>query len=130
MRSWVGGEDMVLYRDRVGVSGVALCGYIHSSPYTIPTPDTPHPPNPVLLPIPNPTPQPNPSTQFIIAPTLVPPAPLCPYTAKTLIRPNKAHMSLGRFCCALTIEYKCKTSNINKRLLNSNEQRLNTNVNY
>ena len=37
---------------------------------------------------------------------------------------------LFRFCCALTIEYKCKTSNINKRFYNSNEQRLNTNVNY
>ena len=36
--------------------------------------------------------------------------------AKTLISPSKAHMSLGRFCCAMTIEYKCKTSNINKRL--------------
>ena len=36
--------------------------------------------------------------------------------AKTLISPSKAHMSLGRFCCALTIEYKYKTSNINKRL--------------
>ena len=33
--------------------------------------------------------------------------------ANTLISPSKAHMSLGRFCCALTIEYKCKTSNIN-----------------
>ena len=28
----------------------------------------------------------------------------------------KSHMSLWRFCCALIIEYKCKTSNINKRL--------------
>ena len=37
-------------------------------------------------------------------------------TAKTHISPSKAHMSLERFCCALTIEYKCKTSNINKRL--------------
>ena len=27
---------------------------------------------------------------------------------KTLISPSNAHMSLGRFCCALTIEYKCK----------------------
>ena len=36
--------------------------------------------------------------------------------AKTLISPSKAHMSLGRFCCTLTIEYKCKTSHINKRL--------------
>ena len=36
--------------------------------------------------------------------------------AKTRISPSKAHMSLGRFCCALTIEYKRKTSNINKCL--------------
>ena len=58
MRSWVGGEDMVLYGDWVEISGVALCGYIHSSPYTISTPDTPHPPNPLLLPIPMPHPNP------------------------------------------------------------------------
>ena len=36
--------------------------------------------------------------------------------AKTFVSTSKAHMSLGRFCCALTIEYKCKTSHINKRL--------------
>ena len=36
--------------------------------------------------------------------------------AKTPISPSKAHMSLGRLCCTLTIEYKCKTSHINKRL--------------
>ena len=35
--------------------------------------------------------------------------------AKTLISPSKAHMSVWRFCCVLIIEYKCKTSNINKR---------------
>ena len=57
MRSWVG-EDMVLYGDWVGISRVALCGYIHSSPYTSSTPDTPHPPNPLLLPIPIPYPNP------------------------------------------------------------------------
>ena len=48
------------------------------------------------------------------------PSPLLPLydhpAAKTLISPSKAHMSLGRFCYALTIEYKCKTSHINKRL--------------
>ena len=40
------------------------------------------------------------------------------YAAKTRISPtcSNAHMSLGRFCCALTIEYKCKPSNINKCL--------------
>ena len=59
MQSWVGGEDIVLYWDWVGISGVALCGYIHSSPYTIPIPDTPHPPNPLLLPVPIPHPNPN-----------------------------------------------------------------------
>ena len=35
--------------------------------------------------------------------------------------PSKAHMPLWRFCCALAIEYKCRTSNINKRLQNSDE---------
>ena len=58
VRSWVGGEDMVFYGDWVEISEVVLCGYIHSSPYTIPTPDTPHPPNPFLLPIPIPHPNP------------------------------------------------------------------------
>ena len=48
--------------------------------------------------------------------TLTPPTPICPPPAKTLISPSKAHMSLGRFCCALTIEYKCKTSHMNKHL--------------
>ena len=55
---------------------------------------------------------------YIIVPSK--PSPLLPLyahpAAKTLISPNKAHISLGRFCCALTIEYKCKTSHINKRL--------------
>ena len=55
---------------------------------------------------------------YIIVPSK--PSPLLPLyahpAAKTLISHSKAHMSLGRFCCALTIEYKCKTSNINKRL--------------
>ena len=37
MRSWIGGEDMVLYGDWVGISGVVLYGYIHSSPYIIST---------------------------------------------------------------------------------------------
>ena len=63
MRPWVGRGGMVLYGDWVEISGVALCGYIHSSPYTIPTPDTPHPPNLLLPPIPishpNPTYLPN-----------------------------------------------------------------------
>ena len=57
-------------------------------------------------------------TLYIIVPSK--PSPLLPLyahpAAKTLVSPSKAHMSLGRFCCALTIEYKCKTSNINKRL--------------
>ena len=57
-------------------------------------------------------------TPYIIVPAK--PSPLLPLyahpAAKTLISPSKAHMSLGRFCCALTIEYKCKTSHINKRL--------------
>ena len=71
-------------------------------------------------------------TPYIIV--LSKPSPLLPLyahpAAKILISPSKAHMSLGRFCCALTIEYKCKTSHINKRWKNSNDQRLNTNVNY
>ena len=57
-------------------------------------------------------------TPYIIVPAK--PSPLLTLyahpDAKTLISPSKAHMSSGRFCCALTIEYKCKTSNINKRL--------------
>ena len=57
-------------------------------------------------------------TPYIIVPSK--PSPLLPVyahpAAKTLISPSKAHMSLGRFCCVLTIEYKCKTSHINKRL--------------
>ena len=57
-------------------------------------------------------------TPYIIVPSK--PSPLLPVyahpAAKTLISPSNAHMSLGRFCCALTIEYKCKTSHINKRL--------------
>ena len=48
-------------------------------------------------------------TPYIIVPSK--PSPLLPLYAqpgaKTLISPSKAHMSLGRFCCALTIEYKC-----------------------
>ena len=57
-------------------------------------------------------------TPYITVPSK--PSPLLPLyahpAAKTLISPSKAHMSLGRFCCALTIEYKCKVSHINKRL--------------
>ena len=33
--SGVGGKDLVLYRDWVGISGIALSGRIHSSLYTI-----------------------------------------------------------------------------------------------
>ena len=58
------------------------------------------------------------ATPQIIAPSK--PSPLLPLyahpAATTLISPSKAHMSLWRFSCALTIEYKCRTSNINKRL--------------
>ena len=48
------------------------------------------------------------------------PSPLLPLYAqsatKTRISPSNAHMSLGRFCCALPTGYKRKTSNIDKRL--------------
>ena len=58
------------------------------------------------------------ATPYIIVPSI--PSPLLPLyahpAAKTLISPSKAHMSLERFCRALTIECKCKTSHINKRL--------------
>ena len=59
--------------DMVGIRWVRLLWVIHSSPYTIPSPDTHHttPPHP-NQPNPNPTPQPNPSTQpqpFIITST-------------------------------------------------------------
>ena len=57
-------------------------------------------------------------TPYIIVPSK--PSPLLPLyahpAATTLISPSKAHMSYGRFCCALTIEYKCKTLHINKHL--------------
>ena len=57
-------------------------------------------------------------TPHIIIPSK--PSPLIPLyahsAASTRISPSKAHMSLWRFCCDLTIEYKCKTSNINKCL--------------
>ena len=53
-------------------------------------------------------------TPHIIVPSK--PSPLLPLyahsAAKTRIIPSKAHMSLGRFYCVLTIEYKSKTSNI------------------
>ena len=78
----------------------------------------PTPSQPVPLPHINPTQLPTIPTPYIIVPSK--PSPLLPLyahpAAKTLISPSKAHMSLGRFCCALTIEYKCKTSHINKRL--------------
>ena len=78
-------------------------------PYPLPT-------RPTLTPQFNSTTPPYPPN--IIVPSK--PSPLLPQyahpAAKTLISPSKAHMSLERFCCALTIEYKCKTSHINKRL--------------
>ena len=79
---------------------------------THPTPSQPDP-----LPLSTRPNYPTIPTPYIIVPSK--PSPLLPlyaHPAKTLISPSKAHMSLGRFCCALTIEYKCKTSNINKRL--------------
>ena len=75
MRSWVGGKDLILYGDLEGISGIAPCGYIHGSSYTIPIPHTPYPTQPTPSPQPNPSIQPQP---FTIAPTLIPPAPLCP----------------------------------------------------
>ena len=91
--------------------------HIENAPYTIPQTDTHYPlptrsytstrPNYPTIP-----------TTYIIVPSK--PSPLLPLyahpAAKTLISPSKSQMSLGRFCCALTIEYKCKTSHINKRL--------------
>ena len=90
---------------------------------------------PDQLPHLNPIHYPTIPTPYIIVPSK--PSPLLPLYAhpavKTLISPNKAHMSLGRFCCALTIEYKCKTSHINKRLYkcklpNVNKQLYNRNM--
>ena len=76
-----------------------------------------YPTNRHTLPPPNQTNYPTIPTPYIILPSK--PSPLLPLyahpAAKTRISPSKAHMSLGRFCCALTIEYKCKTSHINKR---------------
>ena len=80
-----------------------------------PIPDTPYP----LPTRPTPTSQSNPSTPPYTLHILSYPPNLLPLyaqpAAKTRISPSKAHMSLGRFCFALTIEYKFKTSNINKR---------------
>ena len=36
--------------------------------------------------------------------------------AETLVSPSKEQMQLGRFCCVLTIQYKCKISNKAKNL--------------
>ena len=44
----VGGEDLILYGEWVGIKGVVLCGYFHSSLYIVPTPDTPDTPHPNL----------------------------------------------------------------------------------
>ena len=148
---------MVLYGDWVGISGVALWGYIHSSPFTFPTPDTPTQPThsysqsqshtPTIYPIHHSPNQPSSLPPLYAKHTLSPPyqthshtstqliypiihtphiivpskpSPLLPLyahsAAKTRISPSEAHMALGRFCCALTIGCKCKTSNINKRL--------------
>ena len=93
--------------------------HIKNAPYTIPQTDTPFPPpnqtHSHTSTLPN---YPTIPTPYIIVPSKL--SPLLPLyahpAAKTLISPSKAHMSLGRFCCALTIEYKCKTSHINKRL--------------
>ena len=86
MRSGVGGEDLVLYGD---LSGVALPGYIHSSPYTIPTPDTPHftPPHPTPTHIPNQNNSSYPNTSSL-------PPLYAHLTTKTLITPNEVHVSL------------------------------------
>ena len=92
--------------------------YIHSPPYTIPSQDTPYP----LPTRPTPTSQPKPSTPpyplhiLSYPPNPHPSYPYMPTPPQRLISPSKAHISLWKFCCALTIEYKCKTSNINKRL--------------
>ena len=77
---------------------------------THPTPSKPDP-----LPHLNPTP-PYPLHVLSYHPNPYPPTLYAHPIAKTLISPSKAHMSLGKFCCTLTIEYKCKTSHINKRL--------------
>ena len=101
----------------------------HSPPYTILPPDTPYPSQTGPLQHLNTThlPHHTHSTYYCTLQTLIPPTAICPPAAKTLISPSKAHMSLGGFCGALTIEYvKCKTPNINKCLQNCNEQRLNT----
>ena len=82
-------------------------------PQTHPTPSQPDP-----LPHLNPTnlPHYSHSINYRTLQTLIPPTPICPPRRNDLISPSKAHMSLWIFSCALTIEYKCRTSNINKRL--------------
>ena len=42
---------------------------------------------------------------------------------------SKAHMSLWRFCCALAIEYKCKTSNTKTNAYRIVMNKLKTNKN-
>ena len=91
----------------------------HSVHYPTPRHTLP-PPNPYPPPLPhlNPTHLSHHahSAYYRALQTLTPHTPYAQPAAKTRISPSNAHMSLGRFCCALTIEYKCKTSNINKRL--------------
>ena len=91
--------------------------HIKKAPYIIPQTDTPYP----LPTRPTPTPQPDLPQHthpiyYRTLQTLTLPTTITHPAAKTLISPSKAHMSLGSFCCALTIEYKCKTSHINERL--------------
>ena len=92
--------------------------HIKNAPYTIPQTDThyPLPTRPTLTPQPDPTTPPYPPHILLYPPNPHPSYPYMLTPPQRLISPSKAHMSLGRFCCALTIEYKCKTSHINKRL--------------
>ena len=92
--------------------------HIKNAPYTIPQTDTPYPSQPVPLPHLNPTQLPHHTNPiyYRTLQTLTSPTQYAHPAAKTLISPSKAHMTLGRFCCALIIEYKCKTSHINKCL--------------
>ena len=95
------------------MSGPSLSLTPNSTP-TNPTHPKTHPTHSQPDPTPTSTPQPNPSIPpYPLRILSYPPDthPLLPLyaqaAAKTRISPCNAHMSLGRFCCALPIEYKC-----------------------
>ena len=85
MRSGVGGEDLVLSGDWVGIRAVALCWYIHSSPYNYP--NTRHtPPHPAHSHFQSQTP-----TQPIYPTTVAPICLLPPQKLSSVLRSRTCH---------------------------------------